>query len=45
MSGFPEVTGATPSVQEEDSLYALDEVGTWFFLFISPFLVSYASFY
>ena len=45
MSGFPEVTGATPSVQEEAFLYALDEVGTWFFLFISPFLVSYASFY
>ena len=45
MSGFPEVMGATPSIQEEASLYALDEVGTWFFLLISPFLVLYASFY
>ena len=36
---------ATPLVQEEASLHALDEVGTWLFLFLSPLLVPYASFY
>lgn len=39
------MTRATPSVQEEASLHTLDEVGTWLFLFLSPLLVSYASFY
>lgn len=45
MSGFLEVMGATPSVREEASLHASDEAVTWFFLFLSPLLVSYASFY
>ena len=48
--GLLEVMKVSPSVQEEASMHALDEAGTWFFLFLSllPFFlyyVSYASFH
>ena len=50
MIGLLEVMRVSPSVQEEASLHALDEAGTWFFLFLSLLLffiyyVSYASFH